>query len=86
MTVKNAPATRLPWESISNLCLRVAERSGPVLDLIADLRYAKHAANAYPKLVESLRKCATAIEESSNADGVPGRAARALLAEIGEAP
>ena len=57
MTTKHAPATPLPWNDTE-------------FTLTSDAGYIAHAANAYPKLVEALRKAIRELRiENVNADG-----------------
>jgi hypothetical protein len=71
---KHSPSTPLPW----------TWRTLSGVNQMKDLAYAAHAANAYPKLIEALRKVvAQAQQYPDNAAGVHVDAA-ILLRELGE--
>lgn len=87
MTIK--PATPLPWiaqpsPSFTPLkdgdwqMLRYTTDDDGIHYADADMQYIAHAANAYPKLVEALRKFDKCIRAKAMID------ARALLRELGE--
>ena len=97
MNTNHKPATALPWEAIPyryvlNSATRArihAESNAPVIDdanpSLDDAAYIAHACNAYPELVEALRRCQAALR----ANGAPNCEAMkeftALLAKLGEA-
>lgn len=108
---KHKPATPLPWTTAltnAGQFIRSNGSNGPHgyfvevrqtrtgRDEKADAAYIAHAANAYPRLVEALRKFARATcDDDGVADSMPIedcteltegdlKAARALLKELGE--
>ena len=97
--IKKAPATPLPWETSKGEY--AALLSGPKYspawqdsawdrdkDAIQDVAYIIHAANAYPRLVDALKKAIASADGWSDDDrGVPADDLdneRALLVELGE--
>lgn len=97
--VKRAPATALPWANDSDAprkgkprAMVFPENDASGEALVAgnvdpqDAAYIKHAANAYPRLVEALRNLREQVE-CMNAQQAFGRdydEAVALLRELGE--
>lgn len=49
------PGTPLPWHEVSSLSVLVREDGHIEHDRLHDMRFARHAANAYPKLVHILK-------------------------------
>lgn len=102
--VKHQPATPLLWTTLEDGRARVklvhvetthdnAAGAGlPVCSInrarIGDAEYLTHAANAYPKLVEALRKIVNGFDRSERGNsplaGLIADDARALLRELGE--
>ncbi|MHB8413880.1 MAG: hypothetical protein ACYDB1_00600 [Acidiferrobacteraceae bacterium] len=79
MTVKHIPGTPLPWKPLDIL---------EPLEAAQNAHYMIHAANAYPKLVETLKELMLRCdgEEGVRADdsNIQTTAAAALLEELGE--
>lgn len=105
---KHTPATRLPWQQNHHKRRQVCDADGEfrgcgrIANAIAvqDAAYIAHACNAYPKLVEALRKMAERTDQLcgtvntlSNAQGLGRKVwpndfndvAQDLLRELGEA-
>lgn len=74
--IKHQPTTPLPWPNDENTDSARLMRGG------RDAIYARHAANAYPKLVEALNKIA---DYSLGSKVQPALIAREMLRELGEA-
>jgi hypothetical protein len=92
-SVKHQPATPLPYraeeftvKAVSHgAWFTVARTNEPRFTPEARRQHAENlarAANAYPKLVEALRRCAQADRDDYDAAG----AAEDLLSDLGEAP
>lgn len=69
MTAKHSPATSLPWDGPVNYGVSKFEVQGPhsrlaTVDKLPDAAYIVHAANAYPKLVEALRRSKSMLTTS----------------------
>ena len=96
---KHTPATPLPWHekqvhlnyqgrvlmhSIEGGTRRLDDQSGHFTP--EDAAYLAHAANAYPKLIDTLRAVNAAVHPfDSIANRLAAAAAYALLRELGEA-
>jgi hypothetical protein len=86
MTTKN-PATPLPWAATAyGLYGPARPEDGRIADFMRtkDAAYARHAANAYPKLVEALRNLREAADAGSWKERRKDEA-DALLRELEEA-
>ena len=87
MKTKHAPATPLPWND-----LYVCTGALPAAKREHDVAYAFHAANAYPKLVEELRRMVEQWGRISDTQRLAAviagydadQTARALLRSLGE--
>lgn len=85
-TVKHQPATPLPFSTKDDDIIYGADGSDAGAPEVSDqnLAYVIHAANAYPKLVEALRKLVRqAMPDPDKATGAH-IAAASLLGDLGE--
>jgi hypothetical protein len=90
METKHTPATPLPWGEIrDDYEIAPAFYSNDNERRLADLEFAQHAANAYPKLIEALREMTNvaikAIARTNSDNGIEvAEDSRALLRSLGE--